>query len=297
MDPYINVCRDRDFDIQKIKFDHYFDSSEGDNPIMSLENRKELFRLLHEIALKNYVSYQIENVMFNNYESIVLCNIDIVVNLFNIQHGIFLKRFDNSIRFCELGGSTMYEYMLWRFYNCSGFGVMISEEQFNKNNYIAPRYGVIKPPPSGSSQPNYLRTTLVQYTGGVDLMLVNDLSDTKQINISDYLKDMVQFGVREKGNCIILLNKFLVENIQSALTSLIMMFNAVALIKPMTSDKTYLVMKDKKSARDMAGEGQNNINGGLFVQYLKSFIQLNESNVKKEVLYYLNRANIHFCIY
>lgn len=291
MDPYITVCRERDYDFQKIKFDNFFDCVDNlGNTVMTIDEQRRIYDLLISIISKQNIFYPIHNVMFDKHESIVLCNIDTIFNLFKVEYSPVLKRSDKRIWFCELGASTMYEYMLWRFYNSIGYGIM-TKQQFEQSPFNIERYNAMLLPESKVDH-SYLRKNLIQKTGGVDLMIINEELDF------NYIKDMILYGIRPKGNCLMLLESYNVKKNNTKITDIITMFNKVALIKPMTTDKTYLVMTDKREIGDILEEGNNTIRSEKLIEYLENYNKLNNKlNDKKEVLYYLNRANVHFCIY
>lgn len=286
MDPYINVCLERNYEFKK--FDNYFfpgNSGDGNEDV----KLPEIQKMISDIVRKSKSKHSLNNQMFTYYDSIVLCNLDVIFELSKVKYHTTMKTYDQDISFCELGGNSMNEYFVWRFYNSKGYGVMTTDEYkvsplgYNRINIITPPLedpDIV--PKHFLPESDYMAKRLRDEShGGVDVMTIN-----KKMNVN-YIHTMVDICLKEGGNCIIQL--FECQNIDDVkkLIGLISMFKKVALIKPLSSDRDYLVLIDKVKQ-------SNKIDNNVFLKYLNNYFNLED---KKEELYYLNRANIHFCIY
>jgi len=295
MDPYIVVCRDREFDYEKILFENFFFLSENEQKIEHQKTEYQKTEYQKSIPILEKISnfaahrYKLPNVLFESYDNIVLCNIDIIFRLAGIKYDSVIKRYENQFSFCELNGNSMSEYFLWRLYNSRGYGIFYEGQSSlltNKN------YSAILPPVKTpelnkeeiivEDKDYFIDELLQRSAGGVDLFIVNESTPINEF--------IIKRCIKKGGNCVIAMRQKSDE-----LINVIKYFRKLALIKPLSSDKVYLILLDKT-------DSENSFDDDKFEIYLNNYfpnnyLGNNYLENKKETLYYLNRANTYFCIY
>jgi hypothetical protein len=301
MDPYIRVCKERNFSFDNIFYEDYliptFSNSKesiekGDVEVSEeINGENELKKLIEQLSEFKNRGYMLQNDMFESYDNIVLSNLDAVFGLSGIKYNQLEKIYDNSLdleyRFCEIGSLSMCEYFMWRLTNVKGFSVFKRKDIISENvsSKIYSKVQIINEPLNQGNKKDeeIMLESVVRNGNSLNLVIVN-----KRYNHQFILNVIDKCLIPIKGNCVISFENYPAD----FYITLISMFEKSALISPLSSDKLYLVLLGKKESGSIGRE----LNVSKLNNYFSERISLID---KREIgtLYYLYRANIHFCIH